>query len=766
MAPAYLLASRKACARDFRCRIRPFLRCVHHFTGAVSIMDHDPPTDGDGHDGSPAEGSAGKTPAWRRSVRVRRALLALLVLMQTLAGTYFLGRVLPYHGGNAVELGLLLLFSLLFAWISVGFWIGVTGFVLRRTRGDPHALLRRHAAKDFAGVALARTAVIMPIYHEPVERTMNGLRATMQSLDETGLAGHFDVFILSDSRDPQVWLEERASWYRLCIDTGAGGRLFYRRRPLNLHYKSGNVADFLRRWGRLYRYLIVLDADSLMRGDTLVRMVRLMELEPRVGILQTSPGIVNGQSLFARVQQFASQVYGPLFTTGLAAYQLGEAAYWGHNAIIRTEAFMRHCGLRKLRGPGLFRGPISSHDFVEAAFMGRAGYEVWLEPGLEGSYEESPPTLLDELTRDRRWAKGNLQHLWLLCTEPGLRAAHRMALVNGIMSYLASPMWFAFLVLTSIAVVRVTLMPIEYFPEPHRLFPLWPEWNPHWAIGLAGATVFLLFFPKLLAALDVALTRRLEDHGGPARLGASVLLEMLVSTLLAPIRMLAHTRYVLEALFNTTLRWAGQNRSEETRWRDAFANQAPGMVLASAWSGFAWWLDPMFFYWTLPVALPLMLAAPTSVLLGRVDLGQRLRELGLVLTAQERQPEALLETFRRAMARTSPPMRQSAFDLAVLDPVLNRMHRACTRTVRGGARGRRAAGLLERCLAEGPRSLDRRDLCSIADDAGALQRLHEEAWSSLPGTPWGDALANYIGVAARGNQPPDWPSSAHPGSIP
>jgi membrane glycosyltransferase len=704
------------------------------------------PTGGDAT--ARTEASIGGTPVWRRAARVRRALLTAVVLAQTLAGSYFLTRVLPYHGGNAVELGLLALFVLLFAWISVGFWIGVTGFLLRCTRGDRHSLLRRHRKAELAAVPLARTAVVMPIYHEPVERTFDGLRATVRSLQCTGQMEHFDVFILSDSRDPDVWLREREAWHRLCAETGAGGRLFYRRRPVNLHYKSGNIADFLRRWGRGYRYMIVLDADSLMQGDTLVTMVQLMEREPRVGILQTSPGIVNGQSLFARVQQFANQVYGPLFTTGLAAYQLGEAAYWGHNAIIRTAPFMRHCGLRTLRGPGLFRGPISSHDFVEAAFMGRAGYEVWLEPGLRGSYEESPPTLVDELTRDRRWAKGNLQHLWLLLTEPGLRAAHRMALINGIMSYLASPLWFAFLVLTSITVARVTLMPIEYFPEPHRLFPLWPEWNPRWAIGLAGATVFLLFFPKLLAALDVVLTRRLADHGGAGRTGASVLLEMLVSTLLAPIRMLAHTRYVLEALLNTTLRWAGQNRSEETRWRDAFANQAPGMVLALAWSGFAWWLDPVFFYWTLPVALPLMLAAPTSVLLGRVRLGQRLRDRGLLMTAQERRPEALLETFQHAMADSAPDTSPSAFTLAVLDPMLNRIHRACVRQARGGARGRRVADLVERCLAQGPQALSRRDLCTLADDAGALKCLHDEAWCAPPGTYWGDALGTHLGAGA------------------
>jgi membrane glycosyltransferase len=683
---------------------------------------------------------------WRRAAAWRRMLLTCLVLAQTLAGIYILTWVLPYHGGNLVELGLIVLFALLFTWISVGFWVGLLGFLVRRLGGDRHSLLRRHGPRTLADQPLARTAVVMPIYHEPVERSLNGLRATYRSLRDTGQLEHFDFFILSDSRDPKVWLEEREAWYHLCGELDASGRLFYRRRRLNQHYKSGNIADFLRRWGRDYRYTIVLDADSLMAGDTLVTLVRLMEREPQVGILQTSPDIINGRSLFARVQQFASQVYGPLFTSGLAALQLGEAAYWGHNAIIRTAAFMRHCGLRKLGGFGLFSGPISSHDFVEAAFMGRAGYEVWLEPGLGGSHEESPPALTEELSRDKRWAKGNLQHLWLLLFAPRLRMAHRMALLNGVMSYLASPLWFSFLALTTLAAARVFLLPVEYFTAEPSLFPQWPEWNPLWALGLAGTTVFLLFFPKLLAAVDLVFSRRLAHHGGARRLTASILIEMLVSALLAPIRMLAHTRYVLEALFNTTLRWAGQNRSHETRWRDAFANQAPGTLLALAWASFAWWLDPVFFYWTLPVALPLILAAPTSVFLGRVRLGQWLRDRGLLLVCQEQRPEPLLRELHTAPPFPYPAAETTAVSRAVVDPVLNRMHRSCARQSHRGAKARQVQHLTQRCLTQGPDGFSRGQLSLLADDARALACLHEQAWCARPDSYWGREVAKYQGV--------------------
>ena len=362
----------------------------------------------------PATMSTPQRPRWRLAATARRGLLALVVLVQTLTATYFMLSVLPYHGSNLVEAGMATLFALLFAWISVGFWIGLTGFVLRRLGGDPRSLLRQQDEATLASTPLARTAVVMPIYHEPVGRSLQGLKSVILTLQRSGTLANFDFFILSDSRDPDVWLAEQAAWDSLRNELGLQNQLFYRRRPLNLNYKSGNIADFLRRWGPAYDYMIVLDADSLMGGDNLVRMVQLMQRHPQVGILQSSPSLINGRSLFSRLQQFSNQLYGPLFTTGLAAIQLGHAAFWGHNAILRIQPFMQHCGLRKLPGWGLFKGPVLSHDFAEAAYMGRAGLEVWLEPDLTQSYEESPPTLSDELTRDRRWAKGNLQHLWLM----------------------------------------------------------------------------------------------------------------------------------------------------------------------------------------------------------------------------------------------------------------------------------------------------------------------------------------------------------------
>jgi membrane glycosyltransferase len=683
---------------------------------------------------------------WRKAAWIRRTLLTTLVLAQTLVASFYMTAVLPYHGGNFLELGIIGVFFILFAWISVGFWIGMFGFIIRLVGGDRFSLLKRHTSSQVNGQPLARTAVIMPIYHEPIDRTFGGIRSVYRSLEQTGHLEHFDVFILSDSRDPDVWLAEQASWHQLCQELGAGGRLFYRRRSLNQHFKSGNIADFLRRWGRRYEYMIVLDADSLMGGATLVKMVQLMQAEPQTGILQTSPALINARSMFARVQQFANHVYGPLFTSGLAFLQLGQAVYWGHNAIIRTRAFMQHCGLKRLEGPGLFHGPILSHDFVEASFMGRGGYEVWLEPDLPDSYEESPPTLVDDLQRDKRWAKGNLQHLWVMLFEPRLRLAHRMAFLNGIMSYLASPIWLVFLILTTIEAARLVLFPIDYFPDPHRLFPLWPEWNPEWAIGLAVSIIFLLFLPKFLALIDVIRSRRLPHHGGLFRLLPSVILEIVVSSLLAPIRMLAHSRYVLEALSNMTLRWAGQNRTDETRWSSAIINQAPGTLLATSWAAFAFWLDPMFFYWSLPVAVPLIFAAPTSVFLSRVGPGEWLKRLGLFQVSEERYGSPLLNDLHRESISSLnvPEDHFSPAVQAILDPVLNRVHQAMAHPHRGGKKQEMVLALRERCYLQGPETLTQKELMYLVRDRASLQWLHEQAWSASPDSYWGRALQRHV----------------------
>lgn len=682
---------------------------------------------------------------WHRAAHWRRWLFVSLVLSQSAIASYCLVWVLPYHGGTLTERVILALFAVLYTWIAVGFWIGTLGFVIRRAGGDRLSLLRRHPAAELAHTSLAPTAVILPIYHEPVRWTLNGLKAVYQDLAAEGGLEFFQFYVLSDSRSADVWLEEQQVWCELVRDLKAEGRLFYRRRPVNLNFKSGNVADFLRRWGRRHRYVVVLDADSLLSGQTLCQMVRLMEREPRVGILQTNPSIINAQSLFARVQQFANRFYSPLFATGLAAVQLGDAAFWGHNAILRVQPFMAHCGLRKLPGRGLFGGPILSHDFVEAAFMGRAGFEVWLEPGLSGSYEESPPTLADELVRDHRWAKGNLQHLWVMLREPGLRFAHRMAFLNGIMAYVASPLWLLFLMAVTVAAAQMTLAPIDYFPEGHQgLFPLWPEWRPEWALTLALSTVLLLFLPKFLALVDAVLQGRTTEFGGGLRLFQGVLLEILVSILLAPVRMLAHSRFVFAALSNVSLRWAGQNRTEEMSWRQGVVSQWPAVVVGATWSWFAWHLDTAFFLWSLPVALPLLMSAQTAVLLSRRALGVGLLNRRLLLIPEEVAPPPVLEKARAVRSVEPEHSSLTPFQQAILLPQVNRLHQAFARVHSTLERERHWSTDVERCLKHGPALLTDAKLARIARDRWALAYLHRQSWKADPESYWGRCIRNLL----------------------
>ena len=267
--------------------------------------------------------------------------------------------------------------------------------------------------------------------------------------------------------------------------------------------------------------MIVFDADSVMAGETLVRLARIMDRHPEAGIVQTAPTTVNCDSFFGRLQQFASRAYGPMLTAGLRFWQLGESYYWGHNAILRIAPFVEYCGLSRLPGKPPLGGEILSHDFVEAALMGRAGWEVWVLHDLPGSYEESPPTLADELKRDRRWCQGNLQHLRLLFGD-GIRWGHRAIFTMGVMAYASALLWFAFLVLNTVEIALQSLLPPIYFSSEPNLFPVWPQWHPEWAIALLSTTAVLLFLPKLLSLLLILRNREAHLFGGIIPLCASI----------------------------------------------------------------------------------------------------------------------------------------------------------------------------------------------------------------------------------------------------
>jgi membrane glycosyltransferase len=559
----------------------------------------------------------------------------------------------------------------------------------------------------------------MPICNEDVRRVFAGLRATYESLVRTGEIGAFDFFVLSDSNDPDTCVAELDAWNALRDELDAGERLFYRRRTRRVKRKSGNIDDFCRRWGARYRYMVVLDADSVMSGDCLVTLARLMDANPGAGIIQTSPNAAGRNTLHARAQQFASQVYGPLFTAGLHYWQLGESHYWGHNAIIRLEPFIRHCVLAPLPGRGALSGEILSHDFVEAALMRRAGYGVWIAYDLAGSYEQTPPNLLDEIKRDRRWCQGNLMNARLLFAH-GLHPVHRTVFLTGALAYLSAPLWLGFLVLSTWMLVTHGTADPQYFVMPHQLFPLWPSWRPEHALALAVAVATLLFLPKLLAALLAGL-RGSTAYGGASALIVSVLAEMVLSALLAPVRMLFHARFVVAALAGWSVQWNSPARSDEgTSWTEATRRHGLQTLLGIGWVAVVGFEAPDFLPWMAPVAAGLVLAIPLSVLTSRSDLGAAARRLGLFLTPAElRSPRELVaaETY----AGDGRPLAR--FVDAIVDPSMFDVVRAAARRRPPLAAASRAARV-ERALLQGPEALEPAERLALLGDVDALDALY------------------------------------------
>ena len=669
---------------------------------------------------------------WQNLGNLRRVILLILMLAQTACATWFMRTVLPYQGTTVLEIALLALFALLFCWVSAGFWTALAGCLVLLRGDDRYSI--SHQSQPQAPIAPeARTAIVMPICNEEVARVMAGLRATYTSLAQSGELERFDFFILSDSNDSDICTAELSAWAELCQALDGFGRLFYRRRRRRVKRKSGNIDDFCRRWGKDYRYLIVLDADSVMSGTCITRLVHMMEANPGAGIIQTAPIAAGRDTLYARIQQFATRVYGPLFTAGLHYWQLGESHYWGHNAIIRVAPFMQHCALAPLPGRGVLAGEILSHDFVEAALMRRAGWGVWIAYDLDGSYEEMPPNLLDELKRDRRWCHGNLMNFRLFPAR-GMHPVHRAVFVTGVMAYLSAPLWALFLLLSTAMLAMHTLTEPQYFVEPRQLFPIWPQWHPEKAIALFSATATLLLLPKFLSVLLVCL-RDARQFGGRLRVMVSMLLEILFSMLLAPVRMLFHTWFVAAAFLGWAIHWKSPPRKDaETTWREAAGKHGLHTLFGLAWGAGVYWLNPAFLPWLLPLVGALALSMPLSVLSSRVSPGRLLRRAKLFVIPEEADPPpALRATFTHHAATPALP----DFINAVVDPVVNALVCAAgnARSLPPHTQAARSQ-LLRQALQSGPNALAQSQKNIVLNDPLLLSQLHFGVWTVEHAHAW------------------------------
>ncbi|MBI5691712.1 MAG: glucans biosynthesis glucosyltransferase MdoH [Verrucomicrobia bacterium] len=677
----------------------------------------------------------------RRLIR-RRFLFFSAIFVLTSIATWFMADLLWRDGLSGLELLLLGLFAVLFGHVAAGFCTALVGFYVINRGGDSARIEGTVGNLDEA--MLASTAIIMPVCNEDVSRVFEGLRVVYRSLQETHRLEHFDFFVLSDSSQPNQWIQEEVAWLELCKQVGGFGKIFYRKRRHSTNKKAGNVADFLRRWGRRYRYMIVLDADSIMTGRALVQLVALMERNPQVGIIQTAPRIVNGETLYARMQAFGSRLYGPLFLAGLNYWQQHEGNYWGHNAVIRVQPFIDHCALPELPGTEPFGGRILSHDFVEAALMRKAGWGVWLAGDVEGTYEEGPPTVIDAAKRDRRWCQGNMQHAWLL-TARGFRPANRFHLFMGLMGYVSSPLWLLFLVVGTVHVVATAAAP-TVVPASIRPWEL-PLGISPWvvnALALFALTMLLLFLPKLVSvAVTLGQPEQVRRFGGRGRLLLSFASETVFSVLLAPVNMMFHSKFVLFTLLGQGVSWLAQRRGAEddgTDWREAILTHGGQTAFGVVWGVSAFIASPRFFFWLSPVVVPLVLSIPVSIFLSKAGVGRAARRWGLFLTPEETAPPYELRRLRQNLAecyRHLPPIEplRNHYGLlqAVLDPYVNALHVALLRQRRRTEESREwFRQLRERLLRDGPDRLTPREKLALLLDADSMIELHRELWSARP----------------------------------
>ena len=564
----------------------------------------------------------------------RKVIVFSLALLLAAWATIEMYNVLNVSGVTVLEKVLLAVFSLNISWIAYAFVSSTIGFLaaLAGLLPAPKATTAP-ATQMIAG----RTVVVFPIYNENVERVFATVEATAESL--ANAPGRFECFILSDTNDPEIALEEEAAFERLRSRIATGSMVHYRRRTMNLHRKAGNIRDFITRWGGRYDYMIVFDADSFMERDTLIELARRMDASPATGLIQTIPQLVGGRTLFARTQQFAAALYGPVLGSGLAWWAQNEGNFWGHNAILRISALANAAGLPEIPGRAPFGGSILSHDFVEAALLRRAGWNVQIAPELGGSYEQGPPSIIDLSIRDRRWCQGNMQHMAVLLKTRGLTFTSRMHLIIGIFSYLASPLWLLFITVGMLLSLQNMFLTPEYFGEKAALFPSWPVIDSERSLQLFSATMAILFAPKLYGLVYGLASPRWRRTVGPVKTAMGVVAETLISVLLAPVMMVEQTTAVYRVFTGRDGGWNPQAReSNEYTLSDTFRHHAPAIVLGVVLTVSAFAISPIFAAWLAPATIGMLLAATLSWWTGRTRSGDFALRMNLLESPEERDP--------------------------------------------------------------------------------------------------------------------------------
>jgi membrane glycosyltransferase len=573
-----------------------------------------------------------------------RPMLVFLSIGLTMAGLIWLAVIALSPGGfGAVDLVLVVLFAVTLPWYVIGFWNATIGLPIMRFARDPVAAVMPVAGRVRGDEPItASTAVLLCIRNEPPERVVRMLEPMMEGLAARGVGERFHVYVLSDTSEADTAAAEDARFAALAAAWRGQVVLTYRRRAQNIGFKAGNVRDFCERWGKDHDFAIMLDADSVMTVDLVLKLVRIMQIDPRLGIVQSLVIGMPSASAFARIFQFGMRLGMRSYTIGSAWWQGDCGPYWGHNAIVRIAPFATHCQLPVLADRALVKGHVLSHDQIEAVLMRRAGYGVRVLAGEGSSFEQNPPTLVEFIRRDLRWCQGNMQY-WHFLRMPGLPFLSRYQLAFAILMFLGSPAWMGLLLIGSAAVALA--------PTPADFM--------RWDAGIAVLVLVLAmwFAPNIATVIDV-LTRAKLRHlfGGGMRFSASFMITIVFVVLVAPIMWASHMLFLMRLLLGRTLDWGAQARHDhEVPWSLACRQFWPQTLIALAPVLLLAVAAPSAVPYALLIAAGPLLSIPLAVATAAPALGRALIAAGLDRLPEETLPPPELRALKLPAIELSQP---------------------------------------------------------------------------------------------------------------
>ncbi len=570
---------------------------------------------GKGHDGASTD------------VKWRRVLVLFLNIVTTVLLFAAMVLLLSYQGLVLAEWIMLAAYGATLPWLSIGLWNSLIGLLLDRRYDADAAGHVTPALNRITGTepVTSRIAIVMPLRNEDPSMSLQRFGSLQRALGVTRWASQFDFHVLSDSDQQDIIQREEAgvaAWQSAAPEAS----IHYRRRTDNAGYKAGNIAEFLHRCGDDYDFFIPLDADSVMGAETVLRLVRVMQAAPEIGILQTLVSGLPSKTFFTRAFQFGMRHGMRSYTLGAAWWQGDCGPNWGHNAIMRTAPFRDYCMLPVLKGKGPLSGYILSHDQLEAVLMRRAGFEVRVLAEESESHEENPPSLTDFIRRELRWCNGNMEYLKLLGLR-GLAPVSRIQLYLAIQMYIAAPAWILFILIGAALASQ---------SEQLEGMPVWG------GVTLFAVLMTLNLMPKFMGLGQVlAEEARVESYGGRKRVIWGGVAEILVSMLTAPVVAFGLTLFLIGLLFGKRVGWDAQQRTRERLyWSEATRVLWPQTLAGLALTAWLTVSAPWALLFGAPMLISLLLAIPIAVLSTAPQISRWSMRIGLFDIPEDRLQES------------------------------------------------------------------------------------------------------------------------------